>query len=206
MPRLLALALLLLSATGCVSAEVRERCPNWSLTCGCYCGPGGAWSGTGPARPKPTVEDFLERQYPTTVRIVDGRVLHPSTGKPVNCELMAPFESRVPEFTKPLSGWTNHWHTDTLSEIAGAKGYWLGVGSGEIRQGVAMSRACRGAETNRNEVTIGMTTDQVLATWGRPKSINEITTAAGKSEQWAYETGQRLDFENGVLRTIQRSR
>ena len=30
---------------------------------------------------------------------MNGRVLHPTTGEGVNCELMAPFESRVSEFT-----------------------------------------------------------------------------------------------------------
>jgi hypothetical protein len=31
-------------------------------------------------------------------------------------------------------------------------------------------------------------------------------TAARKSEQWSYGAGQYLYFENGVLKTIQRSR
>ena len=98
------------------------------------------------------------------------------------------------------------WGDNAMFEIRGWQGYAFGVHGGHVRQGIAMSRACRETETNRNSVTIGMTTDQVLAAWGRPKSINETTTASGKSEQWAYDTGQHLHFENGLLLTIQRQK
>lgn len=56
------------------------------------------------------------------------------------------------------------------------------------------------------KVLIGMTTEQVTASWGRPYSINETITARGKSEQWVYGTGQYLYFDNGILKTIQTSR
>jgi hypothetical protein len=56
------------------------------------------------------------------------------------------------------------------------------------------------------KVIIGMTTEQVVAAWGRPYNINETITARGKSEQWVYGSGQYLYFDNGVLKTIQRSR
>lgn len=210
MPSLAALAMLLLALTGCASAEVRARCPDWSLWCGCYCGPGGAWSGTGPPRPRRTTQEVIrdveEKMYPTKVRIVDGQVLHPTTGKLVNCELMAPFESRAHQMNEPLAAFRYSWIDDTILEVGGVRAYIGGFNAGHMRQAIAMSRACRESETNRNDVAIGMTTDQVLAAWGRPKSINETITAAGKSEQWVYGTGQHLLFENGVLSAIQRAR
>jgi hypothetical protein len=146
-PRPLILAVLLLLA-GCASAEVRARCPDWKVSCGCYCGPGGAWSGVGPPRPKPTVEDFLERQYPTKVAIVDGRPMHPSTGKPINCELMAPFEERLEDLKNPIGALFKHgmWGDHAMFEIRGWQGYAFGIHGGHVRQGIAMSRACRTPE------------------------------------------------------------
>jgi hypothetical protein len=35
-------------------------------------------------------------------------------------------------------------------------------------------------------VWIGMTAEQALASWGRPKHVNADISAAGKSEQWVY--------------------
>ena len=53
-------------------------------------------------------------------------------------------------------------------------------------------------------VTIGMTEKEVLASnWGKPRQINTTTRASGVSEQWVYEGGGYLYFEDGVLRTIQ---
>lgn len=62
-----------------------------------------------------------------------------------------------------------------------------------------------GVGGTRNALTIGMTTNQVLTTWGSPRTINETVTAAGTSQEWIYETGPRLLFEDGVLRAIQRT-
>ena len=63
------------------------------------------------------------------------------------------------------------------------------------------SEETRGAGTSPGE-----TTDQVVASWGKPRNINETITAAGKSEQWVYGSGQYLYFDNGILKTIQTSR
>jgi uncharacterized protein len=53
-------------------------------------------------------------------------------------------------------------------------------------------------------VTIGMTTEQVLASkWGKPREINRTQTADGVSEQWMYGGRNYLYFRNGVLETIQ---
>lgn len=55
---------------------------------------------------------------------------------------------------------------------------------------------------------IGMTPQQVIndTNWGKPKSINRTTTAAGTSEQWVYGIGTYLYFDNDRLTSIQQAR
>jgi hypothetical protein len=55
-------------------------------------------------------------------------------------------------------------------------------------------------------VEIGMTTEQVVASWGRPQQINETITATTRQEQWVYPGSTYLYFTNGTLTTIGRSR
>jgi len=55
-------------------------------------------------------------------------------------------------------------------------------------------------------VQIGMTTEQVTASWGRPQQVNETITSTTRHEQWVYPGSTYLDFTNGTLTTIQRSR
>jgi periplasmic protein TonB len=55
-------------------------------------------------------------------------------------------------------------------------------------------------------IEIGMTSEQVTASWGRPQSINETITAASRHEQWVYPGPTYLHFINGTLTTIQRRR
>ncbi len=58
-------------------------------------------------------------------------------------------------------------------------------------------------------VCIGMTPEQVVASWGNPNSINRTTGAWGVHEQWVYGTYmyggkvKYLYFENDTLTTIQ---
>jgi len=53
-------------------------------------------------------------------------------------------------------------------------------------------------------VKIGMTPRQVCASnWGEPQSINRTTESYGVLEQWVYNGGNYLYFENGVLKTTQ---
>jgi hypothetical protein len=57
-------------------------------------------------------------------------------------------------------------------------------------------------------VWIGMTADQLVASWGRPIDINRTTTSAGTDEQWVYGTrGFMADayvyLENGRVTAIQ---
>jgi hypothetical protein len=75
---------------------------------------------------------------------------------------------------------------------------------GEARK--AFRSKCKGVEPHNNGVSIGMTAEQIRkSSWGKPRSINETITAAGKHEQWVYGGGY-LYLENGVLTSIQTSR
>jgi hypothetical protein len=55
-------------------------------------------------------------------------------------------------------------------------------------------------------VHIGMTTEQVMAAWGRPLRVNETIRATSREEQWIYPRSVYLYFTNGTLTTIQRTR
>jgi hypothetical protein len=53
-------------------------------------------------------------------------------------------------------------------------------------------------------VRIGMSQEEVVASsWGKPQSINRTTNAYGRHEQWVYDNGNYLYFDNGVLTSIQ---
>lgn len=55
-------------------------------------------------------------------------------------------------------------------------------------------------------VSIGMTQEQVKSSsWGEPKKINTTQSKYGVSEQWVYEGGNYLYFDDGILTTIQTS-
>lgn len=143
----------LIIAVGLLTASCApavKPCEPWSAWCGCYCGPGRTWSGTGPeptaAQKQDAMDAYWETKYPTKIAIADGRILHPERGTPVDCELMAPFESRVPEIGKPGAAFRHiGWFDSTLIEIVGFGHYIIGgsYNAGVIRQGIAMSRACR---------------------------------------------------------------
>ncbi len=53
-----------------------------------------------------------------------------------------------------------------------------------------------------HEVAFGMTTAQVLESWGRPLDINRTRTATYTHEQWVYPRAN-LYFDDGVLTSIQ---
>lgn len=53
-------------------------------------------------------------------------------------------------------------------------------------------------------VSIGMTTEQAEAAWGKPKSVRETITAGGRAEFWTYASGGYLYFVNGRLSVIDR--
>jgi hypothetical protein len=53
------------------------------------------------------------------------------------------------------------------------------------------------------KIRIGMTRDQVIASWDKPTHINKDVGPWGVHEQWIYEDRQYLYFENGVLTSFQ---
>lgn len=53
------------------------------------------------------------------------------------------------------------------------------------------------------KVRIGFTAEMCRNAWGRPSDINRTTTAYGVHEQWVYDSGNYLYFEDGILTTIQ---
>lgn len=62
------------------------------------------------------------------------------------------------------------------------------------------------ATTTCNRVQLGMTQEQAIAGWGRPRDINRSTYSFGIHEQWVYgRYGERgyLYFEDGILTSIQ---
>lgn len=61
----------------------------------------------------------------------------------------------------------------------------------------------------KNRIRIGMTEEQVKASWGKPYRINTTMGAWGSSEQWVMRDSIHTDFlyfNNGVLVSIQRTR
>ena len=56
------------------------------------------------------------------------------------------------------------------------------------------------------EPQIGMTKDEVLkGAWGSPKKKNITETKYGTHEQWVYENGKYIYFDNGIVTSIQKS-
>lgn len=52
-------------------------------------------------------------------------------------------------------------------------------------------------------VQIGMTAEQCRLSWGPPDKVNKTTTSAVIHEQWVYDSGSYLYFDNGILTAIQ---
>lgn len=55
-------------------------------------------------------------------------------------------------------------------------------------------------------VSVGMTKEQALAGWGRPRDVNTTTDAYGSNEQWVYGEyggGGYLYFDGELLTSIQ---
>ena len=59
----------------------------------------------------------------------------------------------------------------------------------------------------QGQVFVGMTADEVRASWGNPAIINATLSGSGKSEQWVYRRAQHRDqyvyIRDGVVSTIQ---
>ncbi len=52
-------------------------------------------------------------------------------------------------------------------------------------------------------VNVGMSKEQVRASWGRPESINTTTTVQGSREQWVYGIKNYVYFDGNTCTTIQ---
>lgn len=56
----------------------------------------------------------------------------------------------------------------------------------------------------RGQPRIGMSVVQATAScWGKPENVNRTTGANGTRDQFVYDGGRYLYFENGILRSIQ---
>ena len=53
------------------------------------------------------------------------------------------------------------------------------------------------------KIKIGMTSKQVMLSWGKPEDINRTVTTYGTSEQWVYGMGTYVYFENGTCTSYQ---
>lgn len=59
-------------------------------------------------------------------------------------------------------------------------------------------------DISSGKIRIGMTAEQVQASWGKPPNgVNATVTVYGKSEQWIYY-GDYLYFEDGILTSYQK--
>jgi hypothetical protein len=73
----------------------------------------------------------------------------------------------------------------------------------EKKQRVLQAKAAQDYK-RKGGVRIGMSAKQVRASnWGAPESINRTAGSFGVHEQWVYDGGNYLYFENGILTTIQ---
>jgi hypothetical protein len=57
----------------------------------------------------------------------------------------------------------------------------------------------------KGKIRIGMTSDQVRASWGKPGQINETLVADHKHEQWVYFESSYVYFDDGVMTSLQQT-
>lgn len=60
-----------------------------------------------------------------------------------------------------------------------------------------------GVQIFNKQISIGMTQEMVIESWGKPIDINRTITLNHIREQWVYGLKSYLYFENGILVTIQ---
>jgi hypothetical protein len=78
----------------------------------------------------------------------------------------------------------------------------------ELRSNIATEQVLIQEEEKNKKIfvpTIGMTKEEVLErlVWGKPDRINTTVTEYGKTEQWVYDSGMYIYFEDGVVTGIQ---
>ena len=57
----------------------------------------------------------------------------------------------------------------------------------------------------KGKVRVGMTADQCRMAWGEPDRISRTGTAHKTHEQWVYPSGNRLYFDDEVLKSIHKT-
>jgi len=88
-----------------------------------------------------------------------------------------------------------HELTDKLETVAFRRREWYRDTHPELPLSVSQS-------IRRGEVSIGLNTEQVRASWGEPKDTNRTVTAHAVHEQWVYHS-RSLYFDDGVLTSWQ---
>ena len=59
----------------------------------------------------------------------------------------------------------------------------------------------------KKQIQIGMTAEQVRASWGRPSKVNSTITARGTHEQWVYDASDDyVYFDDGIMTSVQQSK
>ena len=87
------------------------------------------------------------RNNPSTeVKTLNGQVLHPDTGLVVDCNVLGPWEGQVTDVLAGVRMHPDYARAATL-EIAGYRAVFAGgMSRGQVYQGIAISRACRGVK------------------------------------------------------------
>jgi hypothetical protein len=57
----------------------------------------------------------------------------------------------------------------------------------------------------KGKIRVGMTADQCRMAWGEPDRISRTVTAHKTHEQWVYPSGNRLYFDDKVLKSINKT-
>jgi hypothetical protein len=101
---------------------------------------------------------------------------------------------------------------ESVNTSGAGKGVTSAPGSVRLQQEVAVYKRREAIEkaVSERRVLVGMTSQEVLMSWGQPTKINKTASARGASEQWIYRKqkigdDQYVYVENGVVRTIQTS-
>ncbi len=66
---------------------------------------------------------------------------------------------------------------------------------------LAVKRLHRGRPrgSKNGPIRVGMTMQEVSASWGFPASKTRATSDLGSNESWVYADGRSVNFNNGVL-------
>jgi hypothetical protein len=82
------------------------------------------------------------------------------------------------------------------AEVAGIRRGWY------VRTHPAAAESCRQLIA-QGKITIGMSAEEVRASWGEPLEINRTISGSGVDEQWVFGDQDYVYFHNAVLTVIQ---